>query len=206
MLPAKTMLRLSDVGNKIPNDEQNTYEEILRVSPHAQVEAFYQNKLDMENPIKLQDLAEYIEENSQQEGTFKQKFVVSTIPHTCWLNTLRPRRNEQHSADDIFKHIFFNENVWISTAISLKFVPKGPINNISALVQIMAWRRSGDKPYLYQWWLVYRRIYASLGLNEYHMVSSLQMDYYNKSHGYNVPFWIYCITIILLMLRLKWQH
>ena len=30
--------------------------------------------------------------------------------------------------------------------ISLKFVPKGPINNIPALVQIMAWRRSGDKP------------------------------------------------------------
>ena len=28
----------------------------------------------------------------------------------------------------------------------LKFVPKGPINNIPALVQIMAWRRSGDKP------------------------------------------------------------
>ena len=31
-------------------------------------------------------------------------------------------------------------------AISLKFVPKGPMNNISALVQIMAWRRPGDKP------------------------------------------------------------
>ena len=62
------------------------------------------------------------------------------------LNTLRPRRNEQHFADDIFKRIFFNENVWISIKISLKFVPKGPINNISALVQIMAWRRSGDKP------------------------------------------------------------
>ena len=28
----------------------------------------------------------------------------------------------------------------------LKFVPKGPINNISTLVQTMAWRRSGDKP------------------------------------------------------------
>ena len=62
------------------------------------------------------------------------------------LNTLRPRRNEQHFADDIFKRIFFNENVWISIKISLKFVPKGPINNIPALVQIMAWRRSGDKP------------------------------------------------------------
>ena len=39
-----------------------------------------------------------------------------------------------------------NENVSISIKISLKFVPKGPINNIPALVQIMAWRRSGDKP------------------------------------------------------------
>ena len=62
------------------------------------------------------------------------------------VNTLRPRRNEQHFADDIFKRIFFNKNVWISIKISLKFVPKGPINNIPALVQIMAWRRSGDKP------------------------------------------------------------
>ena len=62
------------------------------------------------------------------------------------VNTLRPRRNEQHFADDIFKRIFFNENVWISIKISLKFVPKGPINNIPELIQIMAWRRSGDKP------------------------------------------------------------
>ena len=44
------------------------------------------------------------------------------------------------------KRIFLNENVRISIMISLKFVPKGPINNIPALVQIMAWRRSGDKP------------------------------------------------------------
>ena len=29
---------------------------------------------------------------------------------------------------------------------SVKFVPKGPINNISALVQIMACCRPGDKP------------------------------------------------------------
>ena len=47
---------------------------------------------------------------------------------------------------NIFKCIFFNENVWISIKISLKCVPKGPINNIPALVQIMAWRRPGDKP------------------------------------------------------------
>ena len=45
-----------------------------------------------------------------------------------------------------FQLHFFNENVRISITIPLKFVPKGPINNIPALVQMMAWRRSGDKP------------------------------------------------------------
>ena len=44
-------------------------------------------------------------------------------------------------ADDTFKWIFLNENVIISIKISLKFIPKGPVNNIQALVQIMAWRR-----------------------------------------------------------------
>ena len=62
------------------------------------------------------------------------------------LNTLRPRQNGRHFADDIFKRIFLNENILIPIEISLKFVPKGPINNIPALVQIMAWRRPGDKP------------------------------------------------------------
>ena len=30
--------------------------------------------------------------------------------------------------------------------ISMKFILKGPINNTPALVQLMAWRRPGDKP------------------------------------------------------------
>ena len=62
------------------------------------------------------------------------------------LISLRPRRNGRYNADDIFKCIFLKENVWIPTIISLMFVPKGPINNIPTLVQIMAWRRPGDKP------------------------------------------------------------
>ena len=66
--------------------------------------------------------------------------------HWIWFNTLRPRQNGRRFADDTFKRIFLNENVRISIKISLKFVPKGPINNYPALVQIMAWRRSGDKP------------------------------------------------------------
>ena len=64
-----------------------------------------------------------------------------------WLViTLRPRQNGRHFAEDIFKCIFLNENVSISIKISLKFVPKGPINNIPALVQIMAWHWPGDRP------------------------------------------------------------
>ena len=69
-----------------------------------------------------------------------------TVFHIYAFNTLRPRQNGRHFADDIFKCIFLNENVWTPIKISLKFVPKGPINNIPALVQIMAWRRPGDKP------------------------------------------------------------
>ena len=64
----------------------------------------------------------------------------------CNFNTLRPRQNGRHFADDIFKYIFLSENVWIPIEISLKFVPKGLIDNIPSLVQIMAWRRPGDKP------------------------------------------------------------
>ena len=37
-------------------------------------------------------------------------------------------------ADDTFKRKFVNENILISIKISLKFVSKGPINNMPALV------------------------------------------------------------------------
>ena len=48
--------------------------------------------------------------------------------------------NDIISTDNIIKCIFLNENIWILIDISLKFVPKGRIDNIPALVQIMAWR------------------------------------------------------------------
>ena len=66
--------------------------------------------------------------------------------HIHNVNTLRPGQHGRHFPDDIFKWIFMNENVWISINISLKIVPMGPIDNIPALVQVMVWRRPGDKP------------------------------------------------------------
>ena len=49
-------------------------------------------------------------------------------------------------ADDIFNCIFLNENDRSSIETSLKYIPRSPIDNKPALVQVMAWRRTGDKP------------------------------------------------------------
>ena len=57
-----------------------------------------------------------------------------TVMGIIYFNTLRPRQNGRHFPDDILKCIFLNENVWILIKISLKFIPKGPINIITTLV------------------------------------------------------------------------
>ena len=62
------------------------------------------------------------------------------------LNSSPPGQNGRHFPDNIFKGIFLNENAFIPIKISLKFIPNGPISNIPALVQIMAWCWQGAKP------------------------------------------------------------
>ena len=62
------------------------------------------------------------------------------------INTLRPRKDGCRFPGDIFRCIFLNKNMSISINISLKVIPNGQINNIPALVRIMAWRRPGEKP------------------------------------------------------------
>ena len=59
-------------------------------------------------------------------------WLTSVAVSTQSVNTLKPRQNGRHFADDIFKCIFLNENVWIPIKFSMKFVPKGPINSIGA--------------------------------------------------------------------------
>ena len=60
------------------------------------------------------------------------------IQNKVRVNTMRPKQSGIHFEDDIFKCIFLNENVWISLKTSPNFVPKVPINNIPALVEIIA--------------------------------------------------------------------
>ena len=61
----------------------------------------------------------------------------------CWLQHVMLQSD--------FKSIFSDAFSWMKNVVfwyktSLKFVPKGPVDNNPALVQMMAWRQIGDKP------------------------------------------------------------
>ena len=96
------------------------------------------------------------------------KYICIIVwPHNkyiCMINTLRPRQNCRHFADDIFKCIFLNENVWISIQISLKFVRKGP--TLKSFHRLRLGANQATSHYRNQWWLDYQCIYTSLGLKE----------------------------------------
>ena len=67
--------------------------------------------------------------------------------HSIYISSMNIQNSiyDMKITDDIFKSIF-NESVWTSITISLKFIPKGPIDYKSALVQVVAWHRTGEKP------------------------------------------------------------
>ena len=122
-----------------------------------------------------------------------------------WLvNSLRPKQNGRRFADDIFKWIFMNENVRILIKISLKFVPKGPINSNPALVQIMAWRHPGDKP-LSEPMMVSLPTHICIARPQW--VNSLGPEYYRENTRY------ICISChfttararVVEMIRYGWQ-
>ena len=72
------------------------------------------------------------------KGVTQINYMDMGSPTDCasFRNTLRPRQNGRHVADYTLKRIFLNEDVRSLIKISLKFVSKGTINNIPALVQI----------------------------------------------------------------------
>ena len=113
--------------------------QVVEILPHVRQDLTYSTL-----PIPWVLMSWWHKEPGHQQPWYWQCWTKTIwSPH---VNTLRQRRNEQHFADDIFKRIFFNENIRILIKISLKIVAKGPINNIPALLQIMAWRQPGDKP------------------------------------------------------------
>ena len=89
-----------------------------------------------------------IDRYTENELHFRGRYniLVWTVLIFIQFNSSSLGQNGHHFADDIFKCIFINEKFCISIQILQKFVPNGPINNKSALVQVMTWRWTGDKP------------------------------------------------------------
>ena len=78
-----------------------------------------------------------------------------------------PGQYGHHFTDDIFQYIFFSERFCILIQISLKFVPNEPIDNKVALIQLMTWHQTGNKPLSEPMLTVNWRIYAALGGDEF---------------------------------------
>ena len=85
---------------------------------------------------------------TRRQAIIWTKWWSCPLTHIC---VTRPQWVEARTKWSIFcrwhfKRIFSNGAVWIFTDISPKCVPKNPIDNKSASVQVMAWRLSIDKP------------------------------------------------------------
>ena len=65
---------------------------------------------------------------------------------TFLLEHIDAETNDRHFVDDVFLRIFLIRNGYVLMRISLKCVSKAQIGDKSALVQVMDWRRIGDKP------------------------------------------------------------
>ena len=101
-------------------------------------------KIDLDNNRFLSDGYKSLKSNNGYVHDMTKLLHHRGI--ACPVNTLKPRQNGRHFPDDIFKWIFLNENISISIKIYLKSVPEGPVNHISALVQVTICGRPGDKP------------------------------------------------------------
>ena len=105
----------------------------------------------------------------------------------------------QTTVSDTF---FLIESIWISIKISLKFIAKGPINNIPALVRIMAWRRPGDKP-LSEVMMV--RLLTHICVARPQWVNALGPKQNDHHFADDIFKCISCMKILVLRLKFHWN-
>ena len=86
-------------------------------------------------------------------SNFIPYFTLHVIIYTCWvleLNHVKHTHSHPWTKWPPFRRRYFQMHFreWKCILIQIwqKFVPKGPIDNKWALVQVMAWRRMGNKP------------------------------------------------------------
>ena len=100
-----------------------------------------------------------------------------------WKILIPQWTNGRHFADDIFKCIFLNENVWISLKISLKFVPRVQIKKYTSIgsdnglvpTRWQAIIRTYDNP-------VHWCIYVALGGDELNVINPEPTESRSDNH------------------------
>ena len=83
-----------------------------------------------------QNTAIFIEENARENVVCEIASILSRPQCVKTLSQKGPSKGMVH----------LNENCCISIQISPKSVPKGPIDNMSTLIQTLTWCRLSDKP------------------------------------------------------------
>ena len=140
----------------------------LEVPPLQDIFSFFHHNplpcLDFTSPFRLDDII-----HNGQQGPNKSHRTLNVqqwLPTSLsWLRCLTHRGRDKMAA--IFQKTFSNAFSWMKMYKfrlrfhCLKFVPNRPVKNIPALVEIMAWRRPGGKPFL-RFTNVYMRHTASM--------------------------------------------
>ena len=75
----------------------------------------------------------------------KRKWIIADHKKTA-LDSLRPRQNGCHFADDVFKFIILGDKISVWTNISLAFISKISSDDKPALAQVMPRRCASDEP------------------------------------------------------------
>ena len=146
----RTWYWMSDENETIKNESEGTE---INIVPHSMIHVDKSHLLPhirTRSPIFL-CILNFTTRNMTcagggKEGVRSQHCMIGDLEiiHNFLFDTLWQRHNDRCTPDDIFEYIFLNLNVKHSIKITLRFVP---INNIPVLVQIMAWRRPGGKPF-----------------------------------------------------------
>ena len=84
--------------------------------------------------------------NCVQVNTNDWQWLKLNLEATVFLSHFPLDKMAATLADDNFKCFFLNENNRVWNWFSLKCVPRSPIDNKPVLVQVMAWRQTGNKP------------------------------------------------------------
>ena len=99
-------------------------------------------------------------------------FISGRAQHiVCISNTLRSRQNGRHLADDAFKRFFLMKMLEFRLKFHWSLFLRVRLTIFQHWIRSWLGADAATSHYLNQWWLDYRRIYASLGLNELMLIS-----------------------------------